>query len=68
MKYTEARASVKCIRAYVCSVLVTDDNKACEVGKKYMSFFMKSFNQVASMSTMNTLLAGDVLSPVRKWI
>ena len=48
------------------SALFTDDNKACEVGKKNMSFFMQSICQVTIMLTMKTLLARNVLSPVKK--
>ena len=66
----EPQANIKknlniCIHIY--SVLFTDDDKACEVGKKNMSFFVQSINQVTIMLIMKTLLARNVLSPVRKW-
>ena len=54
-----------CIHIY--SVLFTNDDKACEVGEKNMSFFVQSIDQVTIMLTMKTLLAWNVLSSVRKW-
>ena len=66
----EPQANIKknlniCIHIY--SVLFTDDDKACEVGEKNMSLFVQSINQVTIMLTMKTLLAWNVLSPVREW-
>ena len=44
--------------------VLTNDNKACEVGKKHVSLFVEGIDQVAHMLIVNTLLVQDILSPV----
>ena len=43
--------------------MLTNDNKACEVGEKYVSLFVEGINQIAPVFTVNILLVRDIVIP-----